>query len=111
MDYKTQTRVALMNGSALRSKGQGISYVGQGPFMDRMHDSGILPRGIGTQMSGTISHRVIRDLVEPLSESINDLSIKKKTRGQGITRKNIYDDETTTRKTKGSGFRPLKFNF
>ena len=82
MDYKTQTRVALMKGSALRTKGQGISYVGQGPFMDLMHDTGALPRGSGAQMSGTISHLLIRDLVEPLSESIHDLSIKKKPEGK-----------------------------
>ena len=111
MDYKTRTRVALMKGTAHRTKGQGISYVGGGSFMDLMHDTGALPRGSGAQMSGTISHRVIRDLAEPLSESMNDLSIKKKVRGQGITRKKIYDDEGTTRKTKGSGFKPLKFNF
>ena len=121
MDYKTQMRVALMKGTAHRTKGQGISYVGgRVPQMNLDNE----------QMSGTISHRVIRDLVEPLSQGIHnlnikkkrgesdpiydsmaDLSIRKKTRGQGITRKKIYDDETTTRKTKGSGFKPLKFNF
>jgi hypothetical protein len=102
MDYKTQMRVALMKGIAHRTKGQGISYVGERvPQMNLDNE----------QMSGTISHRVIRDLVEPLSQGINDLNIKKKVRGQGITRKKIYDDEGTTRKTKGSGFKPLKFNF
>ena len=102
MDYKTQMRVALMKGIAHRTKGPGISYVGE--RVQQMNFD-------NEQMSGTISHRVIRDLAEPLSESMNDLSIKKKVRGQGITRKKIYDDEGTTRKTKGSGFKPLKFNF
>jgi hypothetical protein len=87
MDYKTQMRVALMKGTAHRTKGQGISFVGLRPLMERMDAANIIGRG--PQMSGTISHRVIRDLVEPLSESINDLSIKKNQRARSSQKKNI----------------------
>ena len=103
MDYKTQTRVALMKGSALRSKGQGISYVGRGSFMDLMHDTGVLPRG-----SGTISHRAAVDRV---LDSMNDLNIT-----GGRVRKKDYcisgQGKPKAKKSKGSeNFKSLKFNF
>ena len=97
MDYRSNLKQLLMRGKVFKLKGQGIA--GRGPFMDRMYDSGILPRG-GT---GTISHRAA---VDRAIDSMNDLHIT----GRAARKKDYTAPKP--KKTKGSGkFKSLKFNF
>ena len=95
MDYRAHIKQLMMNGQMY--KGQGISKVGI-PHM-QINDY----RG-----TGTISHRAVVGLMDPLIQRMNDLNIKGHK-----ARKKVYDVlKPITRTEKGSeNFKSLKFNF
>jgi hypothetical protein len=92
MNYKTNLKVNLMRGRAIKFTGQGFISTGSLPRM-RLENN--------NRSAGTISHRVAVGALEPLMQKLN------------ITKPTPKKRKASAKKGKGvkKNYKSLKFNF